>query len=61
MPDLATLTSLDLELPLQLYIAALPSAVSATIVQEKTRDGKTHQCLVYFVFEVLTSSKCNMT
>jgi hypothetical protein len=61
LSDLATLTSPDLVLPLLLYIAASPSAVSAALVQERTRDGKTHQCLVYFVSEVLTSSKCNMT
>jgi hypothetical protein len=59
--DLATLTSPDPELPLLLYITASPSAVSTTLVQEKTKEGKTHQCLVYFVSEVLTSSKCNMT
>jgi hypothetical protein len=61
LSDLATLTSLDPGLPLLLYIATSPSAVSAALVQEKTRDGKTHQCPVYFVSEVLTSSKCNMT
>jgi hypothetical protein len=61
LSDLATLSSLDLALPLVLYIAASPSAVSAALVQEKTREGKTHQCPVYFVSEVLTSSKCNMT
>jgi hypothetical protein len=60
LSDLATLTSPDPELPLLLYIAASPSAVSATLVQEKTREGKTHQCLVYFVSKVLTSSKCNI-
>jgi hypothetical protein len=59
--DLATLTSLDLGLPLLLYIAASPSAVIAALVQERCREGKTHQCPVYFVFEVLTASKCNMT
>jgi hypothetical protein len=58
MSDLATLTNLDPVLPLLLYIAASPNA---TLVQERTREGKTHQCPVYFVSEVLTSSKCNMT
>jgi hypothetical protein len=61
LSDLATLTSPDPELPLLLYIVASPSAVSAALVQEKTNDNKTHQCPVYFVSEVLTSSKCNMT
>ena len=31
------------------------------LVQEKEKDGKAQQCSVYFVSEVLTSSKCNMT
>ena len=61
LSDLATLTSLDTALPVLLYIAASPSVVSAALVQERCRKGKTHQCLEYFVFEVLTSSKCNMT
>jgi hypothetical protein len=61
LSDLATLTSLDPGLPLLLYIAASPSAVSAALVQERCREGKTHQCPVYFVSEVLTASKCNMT
>jgi hypothetical protein len=56
-----TLTSPDLALPLLLYIAASPSAVSATLVQERCRKGKTHQCPVYFVSEALTTSKCSMT
>jgi hypothetical protein len=59
--DLATLTSQHPGLPLLLYIAASPSAVSAALVQEKTREGKTHQCPVYFVSEVLTSCMCNRT
>jgi hypothetical protein len=61
LSDLTTLTSPDLVLHLLLYIAASPSAVSATLVQERSREGKTHQCPVYFVSEVLTTSKCNMT
>jgi hypothetical protein len=61
LSDLTTLTSPDLALPLLLYIAASPSTVSVALVQEKAKDGKAHQCLVYFVSEVLTSSKCNMT
>jgi hypothetical protein len=59
--DLATLTSLDPALPLLFYIAASPSVVSVALVQERCREGKTHQCLVYFVSELLTTSKCNMT
>jgi hypothetical protein len=58
--DLATLTSLDPALPLLLYIDASPSAVSTALVQEKVKDGKAHQCLVYFFSKVLTSSKCDM-
>jgi hypothetical protein len=44
-----------------LYIAALPHAVSAALVQEQDREGTIKQCLVYYVSEVLTTSKCNMT
>jgi hypothetical protein len=60
LSNLSTLTSPDPVLPLILYIAASPSAVSAALVQERSREGKTHQCLIYFVSEVLTTSKCNM-
>jgi hypothetical protein len=58
---LATLASPDPSLPLLLYIVASPCAVSATLIQEQDRDGTTRQCPVYYVFEVLTASKCNMT
>jgi hypothetical protein len=61
LSDLATLTSLDPSLPLLLYIAAYPCAVSAALVQERDSEGKSQQCPVYYVSEVLTSSKCNMT
>ena len=47
-------------LPLVLYIAASLNAVSAALVQEQDREGTTQQCLVYYVSEVLTTSKCNM-
>jgi hypothetical protein len=40
LSDLATLTSPDPGLPMLLYITASPSAVSAALVQEKTRQGK---------------------
>jgi hypothetical protein len=60
LSDLATLASPDPSLPLLLYIAALPCAVSAALVQEQDREGTTRQCLVYYVTEVLTASKCNM-
>jgi hypothetical protein len=59
--ELATLTSPDPSLPLLLYIAASPHAVSAALVQEQDREGTTRQCPVYYVSEVLTTSKCNMT
>jgi hypothetical protein len=61
MSELAILTSLDSSLPLLLYVAASPHAVSAALVQEQDREGTTRQCLVYYVSEVLTNSKCNMT
>jgi hypothetical protein len=61
LSDLAILTSPDPSLPLLLYIAASPYAVSAALVQEQDREGTTRQCLVYYVSEVLTTSKCNMT
>jgi hypothetical protein len=47
-------------LRLLLYVAALPHAVSAALVQEQTREGTTRQCPTYYVSEVLTTSKCNM-
>jgi hypothetical protein len=61
LSDLAILTSLDPSLPLLLYIAASPHAVSAALVQEQYREGTTRQYPVYYVSEVLTASKCNMT
>jgi hypothetical protein len=60
LSDLAILTSPDPSLPLLLYIAALPHAVSAALVQEQNREGMTRQCPVYYVSEVLTASKCNI-
>jgi hypothetical protein len=60
MSDLATLTSPDPSLPLLPYIAASHCAVSAALVQEQDIDGKKQQCPVYYVFEVLTTSQCNM-
>jgi hypothetical protein len=59
--ELATLTSPDPSLPLLLYIAASPHALSAALVQEQDREGTTRQCPIYYVSEVLTTSKCNMT
>jgi hypothetical protein len=61
LSDLAILTSPDPLLPLLLYIVASPYAVSAALVQEQDREGTTRQCTVYYVSEVLTVSKCNMT
>jgi ribonuclease HI len=61
LSELATLTSPDPSLPLLLYVAASPQAVSAALVQEQDREGTTRQCPVYYVSEVLTTSKCNMT
>jgi hypothetical protein len=61
LSELAILTSPNPLLPLLLYVAALPHAVSAALVQEQDREGVTRQCPVYYVSEVLTTSKCNMT
>jgi hypothetical protein len=61
LSDLATLTSPNPSLPLLLYIAALHYTVSVALVQEQDRDGKNQQFPVYYVSEVLTTSKCNMT
>jgi hypothetical protein len=61
MSDLATLISPDPSLPLLLYIATSHCADSAVLVQEQDRDDKNQQCPVYYVSEVLTTSKCNMT
>jgi hypothetical protein len=61
LSELAILTSPYSSLPLLLYVVALPHAVSAALVQEQDREGTTRQCPVYYVFEVLTTSKCNMT
>jgi ribonuclease HI len=58
---LAILTSPDPSLPLLLYIVASPYAVSTALVQEQDREGTTRQCPVYYISEVLTTSKCNMT
>jgi 3-methyladenine DNA glycosylase Tag len=43
LSDLATLTSPDPSLPLLLYIAASPCAVSTTLVQERDSEGKSRQ------------------
>jgi hypothetical protein len=61
LSELAILTSPDPSLPLLLYIAASPHADSATLIQEQSREGTVRQCPVYYVSEVLTTSKCNMT
>jgi hypothetical protein len=59
LSELAVLTSPDSSLPLLLYVAASPHAVSATLVQEQTVEGVI-KCPIYYVSEVLTPSKCNM-
>jgi hypothetical protein len=61
LSELAILTSPNPLLPLLLYITALSHAVSAALVQEQDREGTIRQCSVYYVSEVLTTSKCNMT
>jgi hypothetical protein len=57
---LAILTGPNPSLLLLLYVAFSPHAVSAALVQEQAREGTTRQCPVYYVSEVLTTSKCNM-
>jgi hypothetical protein len=61
LSELAILTSPNPSLPLLLYIVASPHAVSAALVQEQDKEGTIRQCPVYYVSEVLTTSKCNMT
>jgi hypothetical protein len=61
LSELAILTSPNPSLPLLLYIAASLHAVSTALVQEQDREGTIKQCPVYYVSEVLTTSKCNMT
>jgi hypothetical protein len=61
LSELAVLTSPDSSLPVLLYVAASPHAVSAALVQEQTVEGVIRQWPVYYVSEVLTPSKCNMT
>lgn len=46
---------------LLLYVAASHNAVSAALVQEKLKDGRVQEQLVYFASKVLSTSKCNMT
>jgi hypothetical protein len=60
LSELAILTSPNPSLPLLLYVAASPHAVSAALVQEQAKEGTTWQCPVYYVSEVLMTSKCNM-
>jgi hypothetical protein len=56
-----TLMSSELASALLLYAAESHSAVSADLMQDKAKDEKIQQQSVYFVSEVLSSSKCNMT
>jgi hypothetical protein len=61
LSELSILTSPNPSVPLLLYVAASPHVVSAALVQEQDREGTTRQCPIYYVSEVLTTSKCNMT
>jgi hypothetical protein len=61
LSELVVLTSPDSSLPMLLYVAASPHVVSAALVQEQTVEGVIRQCPVYYVSDVLTPSKCNMT
>jgi hypothetical protein len=57
--DLTTLTPPSPGAPLLLYVAALHSAVSAALVQEKLDGQVKKQAPVYFVSKVLSPSKKN--
>jgi hypothetical protein len=59
--DLTTLTPPTPGAPLLLYVAASHSAVSAALVQEKLEGQVKKQAPIYFVSEVLSSSKKNYT
>jgi ribonuclease HI len=59
--DLTTLTPPSSGAPLLLYVAALHSAVSAALVQEKLDGQVKKQAPVYFISEVLSLSKKNYT
>jgi hypothetical protein len=59
--DLTTLTPPSPGASLLLYVAALHSAVSAALVQEKLDSQIKRQAPVYFVSEVLSPSKKNYT
>lgn len=61
LSDLTTLINPDLASPLLLYIVASHNTVNTAMVQERHKDGKQQHYHVYFVSEVLTNSKCNMT
>jgi hypothetical protein len=60
LSELAILTSPNPSLPLLLYVVASPHAVSSALVKEQDIEGTTKQCPVYYVSEVLMTSKCNM-
>jgi hypothetical protein len=59
--DLTTLTPPLPGAPLLLYVAALHSAVSAALVQEKLDGQVKKQASVYFVSKVLSPSKKKYT
>jgi hypothetical protein len=59
--DLKTLTPPSTGTPLLLYVAETHAAVSATLVQEKQYGQLKKQAPVYFVSEVLSSSKKHYT
>jgi hypothetical protein len=61
MIDLTTLTPPSLGAPLLLFVAASHSAVSVVLVQEKQDGQVKRQAPIYFVSEVLSSSKKNYT
>jgi hypothetical protein len=55
------LASPDLASALLLYVAASHSAVSVALVQERLKDGRLQEQLVYFASDILSTSKGNMT
>jgi hypothetical protein len=56
---LTTLSPLEKEATLLLYVAMAPTAVSAVLVQEKSEEGQKKQKPVYYVSEALTMTKAN--
>jgi hypothetical protein len=59
LTKLTTLTKPSPKAVLLLYLAALPVAVSAVLVEEKEHECKMKQFPIYFVSEALSGAKLN--